>query len=184
MRTLWWTELQIELERARRFRREFALLRVRRSGRGSFTGRPWRRKPAADVAHFDKLQSSVRSIDTVWTDGMSMYILLPEASRGTALAVLERLRSETPEAFTDASVAVVAFPADALTAGALLDKLEERDRAPRPARVAADRATNGDLEADLGMPARRSPQEPGPRGRAPASPNAALRHQLDHVDRS
>ncbi len=181
MRTLWWTELQLELERARRFRREFALLRVRRSGTGSGTGRPWRRKPPADVARFDKLQSSVRSIDTVWIDGMSMYILLPEASRGTALRVLERLRSETPEAFTDASVAVVAFPADALTAGALLDKLEERDRdAPRTVPVEGD----SDLEADLGMSARRSPQEPDVRERAPASPSPALHHQLGHVDRS
>ncbi len=180
---MWWTALQTELERARRFRREFALLRVRRSGRRPFAGRPWQRKRSADLVYVDRLHSSVRSIDTVWTDGLSTYILLPETTRGTALRVLERLRSDTPEVFSEASVAVVTFPADALTAGALLDKLEEVDRIARTrARVEADAdAVFADLEADLRSSGRSN--EPGAGGRAQAH-NAARERELSHLDPS
>ncbi len=181
MSTMWWTALQTELERARRFRREFALLRVRRSARRSFAGRPFQRRRSAELAHLDRLHSSVRSIDTVWADGSSTYILLPETTRGTALRVVERLRSATPEVFTDASVAVVTFPADALTAGALLDKLEEVDRIARArARVEAE-AAFADLEADLRSSGRSN--EPGAGGRAQAH-NAAREREFSHLDPS
>lgn len=157
MNTSWWTELQIELERARRFQRDFVLIRVSRPRRSLTEGRRrWHRKPLTEGSHLDRLQSLVRSIDKVWADGVSTYILLPETSRAHGLSAVERLREDAPELFTDADVAVVAFPGDALTAGALLDRLEEQDRVV-PRTVPADRdATDPDLAADLSMPLRRS----------------------------
>src|SRR5919109_4816479 len=77
-----WKALRQELDRSRRFDHEFVLMRmerVHRNGDGE-----------VDLAH--RLPGRLRSIDSVWAVHERLFVLLPEADRDVAVALLARLR--------------------------------------------------------------------------------------------
>ncbi len=102
-----WTELRLELARARRFGRSFALVRVGTVARA--------------------LSAHVRDIDRVWVVDGETYVLLPEADRPAAEALVTRLRRSSVDAVERCAISIAAFPADGLTSSALLERLEPRD---------------------------------------------------------
>jgi hypothetical protein len=109
-----WRELRRELDRSRRFGHEFVLMRMPRvaDGRGS-----------ADL--LQSLPARLRSVDSVWGVRRQAYLLLPEADRDVAVALVARLRRESPDLLPE-DVRLAAFPTDGLTGGALLELLERR----------------------------------------------------------
>ena len=110
-----WRELRRELDRSRRFGHDFSLLRMPRvvpDGNGG-----------TDLAR--SLPVRLRSIDTVWGDRRYAFVLLPEADRDVALALVARLRRETP-GLIPRDVRLAAFPEDGVTGGALIELLDER----------------------------------------------------------
>ena len=117
-----WTpsdEVRIELERSRRFGRQFALVCL--SSRRRIED-PWTHVRA--LAH--ELSSLLRRVDRVWIDGPCVYMLLPECNRTMAEAMLLRIREPLArmageDAPPEASLAV--FPEDGLTKGALFRSL-------------------------------------------------------------
>ena len=112
-----WTELRVELARARRFGRPFALVRV-------------------DGMRGRRLKAGLRSIDRHWVADRATYVLLPESDREGAASLVARLRREAADVLEGCSVAIAAFPDDGLTSGALLERLEPK-RAAVPEREIA-----------------------------------------------
>jgi hypothetical protein len=112
-----WGELRRELDRSRRFGHEFVLMRMERI---QSTG-------AGDIDLVRKLPARLRSIDSVWGVRKQAFVLLPEADRDVAVALVTRLRRESP-GLLPADVRLAAFPADGLTGGALIELLDEPDR--------------------------------------------------------
>jgi hypothetical protein len=113
-----WSQLRRELDRSRRFGHPFVLMqmdRIHRNGDG-------------DVDLVRKLRARLRRIDSVWGVGKQAYVLLPEADREVALALVARMRRESP-GFLPGDVRLAAFPADGLTRGALLEVLNKASRA-------------------------------------------------------
>lgn len=115
-----WEEVGRELDRARRYGREFALVRipapVPRNGS--------RRTDAdSDAAH---LSSFVRTVDRVWTGGGATYALLPETGRAGAEALLARVARHPFHLLAREGVRTAAFPEDGVTSGALIEALEGR----------------------------------------------------------
>lgn len=106
-----WQAVQRELDRSRRYERPFVLLRVPRAQSGS--------------ALPDALRPFVRNHDLLWASGENVYLLLPEATREMAHALLARIRSVQPH-LLPAIVRVVAFPEDAVTGGALIALLHDQ----------------------------------------------------------
>jgi hypothetical protein len=117
-----WSELRRELDRSRRFGHQFVLMRmarVHRAGDGEI-----------DLVH--KLPARLRTIDSVWGVRKHVFVLLPEADRAVALALVSRLRREAP-GLLPADVRLAAFPADGLTGGALLELLGKPAAQPEEA---------------------------------------------------
>jgi len=109
-----WRELRRELDRSRRFGHEFVLMRMPRlNGRRS-----------ADLVQ--SLPVRLRSVDSVWGVRKQAFVLLPEADRDVAVALVGRLRRESPDLLSE-DVRLAAFPADGLTSGALLELLDRRE---------------------------------------------------------
>jgi hypothetical protein len=116
-------DLERELSRSRRFGRPFVLARVPRPS-------------AADEADawLDRLltllNSEVRSVDTVWSDGHDVYLLLPESDRSGGAAALARIREPVSRVLTDEEVDGIRFavfaPDECPTRQALLSALEQR----------------------------------------------------------
>ena len=104
-----------ELERSRRYGREFCLVKIERArdqagpGAGGWVG------------------SIVRRVDVVWTEGRTSLVLLPESGRSAGLRLVERLagcsREPTAGSAGAASYSVVAFPADGFTSETLVAAL-------------------------------------------------------------
>jgi hypothetical protein len=112
-----WNELRRELDRSRRFGHEFVLMRMDRiHSNGS-----------GDVDLVQKLPNRLRSIDRVWGVRKQTFVLLPEAGRDVAVALIARLRRESP-GLLPAVVRLAAFPADGLTGGALIELLNKPAR--------------------------------------------------------
>jgi hypothetical protein len=112
-----WSELRRELDRSRRFGREFVLMRMERvHANGS-----------GDVDLLRKLPARLRSIDSVWGVRKQAFVLLPEADRDVAVALVARLHRESP-GFLPADVRLAAFPTDGLTGGALIELLDRPSR--------------------------------------------------------
>ena len=114
---------QMELDRARRHRRTFAMARLELAtaqpvGSGS-TGVD----RGTSAATISLIAGSLRITDRVWLDDGDAVVLLPESDRLTAEAFADRLRSATQSLFSS-RWAIAAFPDDGLTSGALLDALE------------------------------------------------------------
>ena len=118
-----WTpeqELQLELDRGRRYGHHFGLVRIscpRRVDRQSF---------ARELAH--SLAVLLRRVDRVWIDNGAVYMLLPECDRTKVEAMLDRiyepLHALLGEGVTDLITSAV-FPEDGLTSGALAATLEK-----------------------------------------------------------
>jgi hypothetical protein len=128
-------ELQLELDRSRRFGHPFALVGIwcrPKQERWTFL---------RDVA--TALDTFVRRVDRVWIQGSGVYVLLPECDRTKLEATLERLRDPLSrllgeDARTEVSAAV--FPDDGLTSGALFSALRvNRDTMGQRPREAPER---------------------------------------------
>jgi hypothetical protein len=113
-----WNELRRELDRSRRFGREFVLIRMERVNSNG----------GGDIDLVRRLPARLRSIDSVWGVRKQAFVLLPEADRDVAVALVARLRRESP-GFLPADVRLAAFPADGLTGGALIELLDKPSRA-------------------------------------------------------
>jgi hypothetical protein len=113
---------RIELDRARRHRRTFAMARLELAAP---TNSAAIGAGAAGVAAatLELIGASLRITDRAWLDDGDVVILLPESDRATAESFVERVRSAAPAQFT-ARMGIAAFPDDGLTSGALLDALE------------------------------------------------------------
>jgi hypothetical protein len=110
-------ELELEIDRSRRFGRHFGLVRISRCRQ--FEDR-W--MPVRELAY--ALCSLLRRVDRVWIEGPRVYVLLPECDRTMVEAMLvriheplERLLGEGAGGHSEVSAA--AFPEDGLTSGAL-----------------------------------------------------------------
>lgn len=120
-----WTsseELRLELSRSRRFGHGFVLIRIpcRRKADEKWN---WRRETATAVS------SLLRSVDRVWTEGASVYLLLPECNRTMAEALLARIHEPLSKLLSEeesAAVASAVFPDDGVTSGALYEALHGR----------------------------------------------------------
>jgi hypothetical protein len=121
-------EVRIELERSRRFGRQFALVCL--SSRRRIED-PW--TYVRMLA--DELNSLLRRVDRIWIDGHHVYMLLPECDRTMVEAMLLRIREPLArvlgeDARPDASLAV--FPEDGLTKSALYSALSTERRTSSP----------------------------------------------------
>lgn len=103
-----WLAVEQELERSRRHRRSFALVRI--SG------------PREDVQPVTA--GRLRRIDRIWWSGGHLFFLLPECGHRAADAFVAHLLGMHPHLGGTARVDVAAFPEDALTSGALLAALD------------------------------------------------------------
>jgi hypothetical protein len=114
-------ELQRELDRARRHRRPFALLRFSVPDRDR----------ALLVGVMDGVDREIRAVagtslritDRAWLDDDDVVVLLPEADRTSVTALVARLDAVAAGAPVRHAVAV--FPDDGLTSGALLAALAQ-----------------------------------------------------------
>jgi hypothetical protein len=131
-------ELQVELSRSRRFGHSFALVRIpcRVAAEGGWNLR-------RDLA--SALSSLVRRVDRVWSEGTSVYLLLPECNRTMVEAMLARIGEPLSKLLSEedrAAVSAAVFPDDGVTSGALYNALNGRSLSPamrqeRSARVQA-----------------------------------------------
>jgi hypothetical protein len=131
-------ELQLELNRSRRYGHSFVLMRIacRHDAEG---GWKWGREIANAVG------SLLRSVDRVWSEGTNVYLLLPECNKTMAEAMLARICEPLSKLLPEeerAAVSSAAFPDDGVTGAALFDALHGRSINPamRPGHVAAERA--------------------------------------------
>jgi hypothetical protein len=112
----WHTFLR-ELERARRHARQLALVRVTHEA-------------SASDAVADRARSMARVVDIVWSDADAIYLGLPEADRGAAELVVDRLRTLSELAAAESRIAI--FPDEAVTAGALMGLAHGQGMQPVP----------------------------------------------------
>jgi hypothetical protein len=130
-----------EIERSRRYRHAFTLIRVAlekapatdvRVPRSRRVGRPGRRcyDPLDELAA--AVRACVRTGDVAWSDGSALYVLLPETDATGADAVVERFRRAARAVAGDADVRVASFPEHGLTEHALRAAVTRR---PLPAGV-------------------------------------------------
>lgn len=113
-----------EIERSRRYRHAFTLIRVapekaRATDIWVPPGRPRRRRhdPLEELAA--ALRACLRTGDVAWSEGSALYVLLPETDVTGADAVVERLRRAARAVARDADVRVASFPEQGLTDHAL-----------------------------------------------------------------
>ena len=117
--------LRTELDRSRRHRRSFALLRLSLAP-GASTSAPTTSDDADDQM-LGLVGASLRITDHAWRDGNDVIVLLPEAGRATAADLAARLESLAPGRFAR-HVGIAVFPEDGLTSGALVDTLSRDGR--------------------------------------------------------
>jgi len=120
-----------EIERSRRYRHAFTLIRVApetdvQAPRTRRVGRPGRRRrdPLDELA--DELRSCLRTGDLAWSEGSALYVLLPETDVTGADAVVERFRRAAGTVAGDADVRVASFPEEGLTDHALRAAVRRR----------------------------------------------------------
>jgi hypothetical protein len=121
-------ELQLELDRSRRFGHRFGLIRIS-SRRGIESGR----SSLHDLGH--AVNSLLRRVDRVWVDGTGVYLLLPECDRTMVEALLDRLREPLSRLVAGSEAPAVSsavFPDDGMTSAALLSALKDNRHAPSP----------------------------------------------------
>lgn len=103
-----WHEFYRELARARRHARPFALVRLPGAGR--------------QASALERLRPLHRTTDRAWSSEDDVFVILPEADGSTAGELVDRIQEQEPWLLAEAP-AVVAFPRDGLTSGALLAAL-------------------------------------------------------------
>lgn len=118
-----WEELRREIARSRRYGHGFVLIRIPQAVVPPVRRARWRRSRRPD-ARLRTLRSLVRVLDRVWASADSLYVLLPESDRTAGEGLLARLKEAVPGLVPERGVRLVAFPADGLTSGALLEALE------------------------------------------------------------
>ena len=120
--------LSREIERSRRYRHAFTLIRVApekasathvRVPRSRRVARPGRRRhdPLDELAA--ELRACLRTGDVAWSEGSALYVLLPETDTTGADVVVERFRRAARAVTGEADVRVASFPAQGLTNHAL-----------------------------------------------------------------
>ncbi len=114
-----WSEIGEELDRSRRFGRDFSLIRIGTPARSTTTGS---RDPQADVA---LMAQTLRSIDRAWPVDDAILMMLPESTREQAEAMVKRLQAHPLLDLRESPIAIAAFPADGVTSGALLAALNQ-----------------------------------------------------------
>ena len=137
---------RVELDRARRHRRTFAMARLELTPSADGAPAP---DPGDGIATemIQLVGAALRITDHAWLDEGDVVILLPESDRATAEAFAERVRAAAPGRFT-ARMGIAAFPDDGLTSNALLDALErEMEGEPLPSPMV--RTTVAAVAADL-----------------------------------
>ena len=109
--TDWWRHYALEFERARRYDHPLALVSIA-CPRGA--------DPDAVVG---LIATHLRRLDSAWIDAHRVLVLLPESDRTRAEALVGRLIALEPEVVVLDHVRLAAFPEDALTSAALLDRV-------------------------------------------------------------
>lgn len=115
-------ELQVELDRSRRFGHHFALVRISS------------RREIRELAY--GVSSLLRRVDRVWIDRTGVYVLLPECDRTMVEALFDRLGEPLSRLLGEnnrSEVSSAVFPEDGLTSGALLSALNRNRQAPSKA---------------------------------------------------
>jgi hypothetical protein len=116
-------DLEREVNRSRRFGHAFFLARIPRPHAGVEVD-GWRERTMA------LLVSLVRSVDTVWSDGKDVFLLLPESDRAMGSAALARIREPLAEVLRDEDLERISFvvfaPDECLTSHALVSELRAR----------------------------------------------------------
>jgi hypothetical protein len=134
--------LSREIERSRRYRHAFTLIRVTperawapphlRVPRSRRVVRPGRQRHDALDELASELRACLRTGDVAWSEGSALYVLLPETDAGGAGIVVERFRRAARAVAGDADVRVASFPDQGLTDHALRAAVMRR---PPPAGV-------------------------------------------------
>lgn len=128
-----WRAFEREIARARRYEHPLTLVRVELT---DDAGR-W----------YERLAPHFREVDVAWRDPSAIWLAVPGADETAAAPIVARLLREAPELADVAVVRHASFPADALTAGALVGQLlADGDRPIRlPVRAGEDQAIAGDV---------------------------------------
>ena len=119
-------ELQLELDRSRRFGHRFALVCI-----ASRPGSEDRRTSVRELGY--GVSSLLRRVDRVWIDSTSVYVLLPECDRSMVESLLERLRDPLSRLLTQderSELFSAVFPDDGMTSGALFRALKTNRHDP------------------------------------------------------
>jgi hypothetical protein len=158
-----WAIARREMERSRRYGHPLALVRVvsAPAGHGRDEGGGQARRRRADRAGRGRdalsqlvaqLRSTVRDIDSVWSDRRGVFMLLPESDVEAGRGLAQRLRAgEEPLLSDEDDVRIGAFPSDGLTLDALVAAVTRP--VPAPALPLGPRA--GDETVDVPAAARR-----------------------------
>jgi hypothetical protein len=117
--------LMTEIERSRRYRHAFTLIRfvprpsssVHRNG--FRPQRPAHRRPDPLDELAAGLRRCVRSGDLAWSDGSAVFVLLPETDASGADAMLARFRHTAPAPSGEPDVGIASFPEHGVTHHAL-----------------------------------------------------------------
>ena len=104
-----WRAFEREIARARRYEHPLTLVRVELSD----DAERW----------YDRLAPHLREVDVAWRDQSAIWLAVPGADEAAAAPIVARLLREAPELADVAVVRSASFPADALTAGALVGQL-------------------------------------------------------------
>ena len=124
-----------EIERSRRYRHAFTLLRVAPEKAQATdiwvppsrrVGLPRRRRHDPLEELTGALRACLRTGDVAWSEGSALYVLLPETDVTGADAVVERFRRAARAVARDADVRVASFPEQGLTDHALRAAVTQR----------------------------------------------------------
>lgn len=119
-----WREVARELERSRRHERPFTVIRSPVGDRDPDASTAW------CVDMLQRLQPTIRQLDTIWASGDAVWLLMPESSRSEAEQLLARIARIDPGAGLAESASMASFPEDAITGTGIRRLLEERRAAP------------------------------------------------------
>ena len=112
-----WDALRLEIDRSRRYRHSVTLVRVVPRVARDARRRHGARDPLAAVVA--AVRACLRGGDSVWREGDAIFLVLPETERGSADALLARIRGCAPALLADAEMRAAAFPEHGLTCHAV-----------------------------------------------------------------
>lgn len=134
-----WAGFMLELERARRYERSLALVRIGPANGAASTDEPI----------VERVRARMRQVDHVWQDGDAVYVVVPEGAPTAVENLIDRLRASGGLDGIDIRSAV--FPDNAVTAGALLGVIHDGEWSPvpLPLRAAREALSTAPVEVDL-----------------------------------